>query len=247
VFRYPDDLAEAITSTPTGIRMKPSGITRRAGLVAMSAWPLAATSPLAFAQSGDAYPNRAVELVVPFGAGGGTDVLARVFAEAAKKHFSQPFTVFNRPGASGAIGLGEVAQSKPDGYKNLAEQTPHDGGKRLQLYIYALAGRDRFPNASAVTAYYWFTNADRLIGYPVTELVEQEVSSAIHTIVDGIEAGVFPADGMRRPSKWTSSRQPKFWPGPRRQPALVGSATSSSARSPDGLRARSSRVAAPGC
>jgi len=97
--------------------MKPSGITRRAGLVAMSAWPLAATSPLAFAQSGDAYPNRAVELVVPFGAGGGTDVLARVFAEAAKKHFSQPFTVFNRPGASGAIGLGEVAQSKPDGYK----------------------------------------------------------------------------------------------------------------------------------
>ena len=97
--------------------MKPSGITRRAGLVAMSAWPLAATSPLALAQSGDAYPNRAVELVVPFGAGGGTDVLARVFAEAAKKHFSQPFTVFNRPGASGAIGLGEVAQSKPDGYK----------------------------------------------------------------------------------------------------------------------------------
>ena len=47
--------------------MKPSGITRRAGLVAMSAWPLAATSPLALAQSGDAYPNRAVELVVPFG------------------------------------------------------------------------------------------------------------------------------------------------------------------------------------
>jgi tripartite-type tricarboxylate transporter receptor subunit TctC len=56
-------------------------------------------------------------LVVPFGAGGGTDILARVTAEAAKKHSSQPITVVNRPGASGSIGLTEVVNARPDGYK----------------------------------------------------------------------------------------------------------------------------------
>ncbi|HSW03454.1 Bug family tripartite tricarboxylate transporter substrate binding protein [Aquabacterium sp.] len=68
-----------------------------------------------FAQAG--YPNRAIELIVPAGAGGGTDVLARAFAEAAKKHLPQPVTVVNRPGASGMIGHGELINAKPDGYK----------------------------------------------------------------------------------------------------------------------------------
>ncbi len=68
-----------------------------------------------FAQSG--YPNRPVELIVPAGAGGGTDVLARAFAEAAKKHLPQPITVNNRPGASGMIGHGEMINARPDGYK----------------------------------------------------------------------------------------------------------------------------------
>lgn len=70
----------------------------------------------ALAQASD-YPSRPIELVVPFGAGGGTDALARVFADAAKKHLPQPITVINKPGASGSIGLAEVAQSRPDGYK----------------------------------------------------------------------------------------------------------------------------------
>lgn len=68
-----------------------------------------------FAQSG--YPNRPIEVIVPAGAGGGTDVLARAFAEAAKKHLPQPITVVNRPGASGMIGHGEMINAKPDGYK----------------------------------------------------------------------------------------------------------------------------------
>lgn len=72
---------------------------------------------VAVAQGAGDYPNHPVELVVPFGAGGGTDALARVFAEAIKKHLPQPMTVINKPGASGAIGFSEVALSRPDGYK----------------------------------------------------------------------------------------------------------------------------------
>jgi len=63
------------------------------------------------------YPTRTVELVVPFSAGGGTDTMARAFAEAAKKHLPQPIIVINKPGASGAIGMAEVVNAKPDGYK----------------------------------------------------------------------------------------------------------------------------------
>ncbi len=73
--------------------------------------------PSALWAQASGYPSRPIELIVPAGAGGGTDVLARAFAEAAKKHLPQPFTVNNRPGASGMIGHGEMINAKPDGYK----------------------------------------------------------------------------------------------------------------------------------
>ena len=63
------------------------------------------------------YPERPVELVVPWAAGGGTDSMARSFAEAAKKHMAQPFIVNNKPGATGSIGFSDVARAAPDGYK----------------------------------------------------------------------------------------------------------------------------------
>jgi tripartite-type tricarboxylate transporter receptor subunit TctC len=70
----------------------------------------------AFAQ-GSTYPDRTVELVVPYQAGGGTDALARSFAEVSRKHFSQQIVVVNKPGASGAIGWNDVLNSKAGGYK----------------------------------------------------------------------------------------------------------------------------------
>ena len=96
-----------------------SPMTRKRTLLALLAGAtFIAVAPLqAFGQAASDFPNKPIELVVPFGAGGGTDVLARVTAEAAKKHSSQPITVINRPGASGSIGLTEVVNARPDGYK----------------------------------------------------------------------------------------------------------------------------------
>jgi tripartite-type tricarboxylate transporter receptor subunit TctC len=71
---------------------------------------------LAAAQA-DAYPNHRIELVVPWQAGGGADVVARALSAAAAKHLPQPLVVINKPGATGAVGLGEVVHAKPDGYK----------------------------------------------------------------------------------------------------------------------------------
>lgn len=86
--------------------------TRRA-LLGMAICTLA-TSASVYAQS---FPNKSIELVVPYPAGGGTDVLARAFSVAGAKHFAQPLIVVNKPGAAGAIGWAEVLNGKDPGYK----------------------------------------------------------------------------------------------------------------------------------
>ena len=77
---------------------------------------LAGLGSSAFAQS-DSYPSRPVEMIVPWPAGGGTDAVARVFADAARSFFPQPIIIVNRPGAIGSIGFAYAATSKPDGYR----------------------------------------------------------------------------------------------------------------------------------
>lgn len=63
-----------------------------------------------------AYPSKPVKLVVPFAAGGPTDVAARVVADKLKSRFNVPFVVENRPGAGGQISFEYVSRSAPDGY-----------------------------------------------------------------------------------------------------------------------------------
>ena len=62
------------------------------------------------------YPSRAITLVVPFPAGGATDVVARVLAKGLSDRVKQPVIIDNRPGANGAIGSAAVAKARPDGY-----------------------------------------------------------------------------------------------------------------------------------
>jgi tripartite-type tricarboxylate transporter receptor subunit TctC len=73
--------------------------------------------PVAFSVRANDFPTKPVELVVPASAGGGTDALARAFSEAVKKHFPQPMVVNDKPGASGVVGMSDVLNGKPDGYK----------------------------------------------------------------------------------------------------------------------------------
>jgi putative tricarboxylic transport membrane protein len=66
--------------------------------------------------SADSYPDRQVQLIVPFAAGGPTDSLARALAEAVESPLGQPMVVVNRPGAGGATAATEVANAQADGY-----------------------------------------------------------------------------------------------------------------------------------
>jgi tripartite-type tricarboxylate transporter receptor subunit TctC len=70
---------------------------------------------LSFAASAQTYPNRAVRIIVPAGAGG-PDIVARVVAAELQTQLGQPFVVENRPGANGIVGTDVVAKSAPDGY-----------------------------------------------------------------------------------------------------------------------------------
>lgn len=65
---------------------------------------------------GQGYPERSITLVVPFAAGGSTDILARIVAGHLQQALGQPVVIENRTGASGNLGTGTVARAAPDGY-----------------------------------------------------------------------------------------------------------------------------------
>jgi tripartite-type tricarboxylate transporter receptor subunit TctC len=91
-------------------------ITRRTALFATAMIAVGRSMP-AFAAD---YPDHAVKVIVPFGAGGPADVFARVVSQTLQERLKQSFVVENRPGAGSIIGTDAVAKSPPDGYTLLA-------------------------------------------------------------------------------------------------------------------------------
>ena len=78
-----------------------------------------------FAASAQAWPDRPVKIIVPFGPGGFTDVAARILQKELGSALGQPIIIENKPGAGSTIGTAEVANAKPDGYTLAMISTTH--------------------------------------------------------------------------------------------------------------------------
>ncbi|MDQ8730440.1 tripartite tricarboxylate transporter substrate binding protein [Bradyrhizobium sp. LHD-71] len=131
---------------------------------------MTALMPSSHAQT---WPDRPVRIIVPWAAGGITDVLARLIAQKLANKFGQPFIVENKPGASGNIGAGYVAASAPDGYTLLLT---NPGAFATNQFLYrqlmykpgefvAICLLADFPNALLVNKEQPFRSAEDVIAY----------------------------------------------------------------------------------
>lgn len=121
-----------------------SRISRRA-FTGLAAFGLLGGTALASAQG---FPAQPVKLVVPYAAGGGTDVLARQVAKVAAEQLGQPIVVENKPGAGTTIAAAEVAKARPDGYTLLWGDS---GTFALNPHVYSKLAYDPLTSFAPVT------------------------------------------------------------------------------------------------
>jgi tripartite-type tricarboxylate transporter receptor subunit TctC len=91
------------------------------------------------------YPNRPIKIIVPFAAGGTTDVLARIVGQAMSARLGQPVIIENRAGAGATLGADIVAKSPPDGYTLLMGATHHTIAQSAFAKVPYQFGRDFAP------------------------------------------------------------------------------------------------------
>jgi putative tricarboxylic transport membrane protein len=91
---------------------------------------------LGTAAHADTYPNKSITIVVPFGAGSGTDGITRIIAPPLSAALKQSVVIENKPGANGAIAATQVARAAPDGYTLLmSTNSPHSAAPSLNKFI----------------------------------------------------------------------------------------------------------------
>ena len=108
---------------------------------------LAIGSPAA-QERADVFPTRAIKIVVPFPAGGPSDVLARMIGQKMSEDWGQPVVIENRPGANTVLGAQQVAKAAPDGYTLLMAI---DSTLSMNQYLYSTPPYDPFNDFAPIT------------------------------------------------------------------------------------------------
>jgi tripartite-type tricarboxylate transporter receptor subunit TctC len=124
--------------------------TRATLLACLALWSVATAT-----QAQEDYPNKPVKLIVPFAAGGSTDVVARILADKLSVEYKQPFVVENRAGAGGNIGADVVAKAPADGYTLLMGTT---GVLAINNYLYKNMSYDAAKDLTPVSYTSLITN-----------------------------------------------------------------------------------------
>jgi len=106
----------------------------------------------ASAAAAQPYPNKLVRIIVPFQAGGPTDVMARLIGQKLSEKFGQPFIVENQAGAAGNIAMGNAARAAPDGYTILFVSSSYVVNPSLYQKVPYDPDRDFVPVTKAAAA-----------------------------------------------------------------------------------------------
>jgi tripartite-type tricarboxylate transporter receptor subunit TctC len=109
---------------------------------------LSLTGSAAAQERPDVFPSRSIKIVVPFPAGGPSDVLARMIGQKMTEDWGQPVVVENRPGANTVLGAQQVAKAAPDGYTLLMAI---DSTLTMNQYLYRTPPYDPFNDFAPVT------------------------------------------------------------------------------------------------
>src|SRR3954466_573922 len=117
-------------------------------LIALALLSALATNPTTAQERADAFPTRAIKIVVPFPAGGPSDVLARMIGARMGEDWGQPIVVENRPGANTVLAAQQVAKSAPDGYTLLMAI---DSTLTMNQYLYRTPPYDPFNDFAPIT------------------------------------------------------------------------------------------------
>lgn len=88
------------------------------------------------------YPDKPITFIVPFGAGGALDVVARMLEKSSVKHLGQPLVILNKPGSAGALGWNELVTAAPDGYTI--------GISSSELFLHPLYGNSKYNYPTAL-------------------------------------------------------------------------------------------------
>jgi tripartite-type tricarboxylate transporter receptor subunit TctC len=140
---------------------------RRSALVA--ACLLLAVAPADAGNENESYPTRPIHIIVGFAAGGGNDIIARVYAQKLSEDLGQPVIVENKPGAGAIVGTDYVAKSAPDGYTLLVGST----GMAINQSIYTKLPYDSERDFVAIS---------ELVTFPLILIVS--ASSPIKSVAD---------------------------------------------------------------
>ncbi len=117
-------------------------------LIALALLSALATSPTTAQERADAFPTRAIKIVVPFPAGGPSDVLARMIGQKMSEDWGQPVVIENRPGANTVLGAQQVAKAAPDGYTLLMAI---NSTLTMNQYLYRAPPYDPFNDFAPIT------------------------------------------------------------------------------------------------
>ncbi len=127
---------------------------------------------LATEANAQTYPSKPITMIVPFPAGGGSDILARLVADRMKVTLGQPVIVENVGGAGGTLGTARVVRSAPDGYTiGFGQWTSHVGSGALFPITYDLL-KDLTPVAPLTTAVLWLIGRGDLPVNSLKELID---------------------------------------------------------------------------